>query len=247
MLVSKYNASGNDFVIFHTFLKADRSNFAVKICDRQNGIGADGLIVILPYDDGIRWEFYNSDGSSANMCGNGSRAAFLYAYKNALINKSSKLLTGAGLITGDVDENSVEVELTSPKILSKDSINEFDKEWFFYDTGVPHLVHFTQNLDKFDLNLAKHLRHKYNANINFAKFENGSLKVRTYERGVEDETLACGTGMAACFYGAVLNLHANKILSVYPKSGEELQLRLENEKIYFKGNVKHCFDVSIEI
>ncbi|RKV87935.1 MAG: diaminopimelate epimerase, partial [Campylobacter sp.] len=71
--------------------------------------------------------------------------------------------------------------------------------------------------------------------------------VRTYERGVEDETLACGTGMAACFYSATLNLNAPQCLKVYPKSGEELGLRLENDKILFSGAVKHCFDTSVEI
>ena len=145
-----------------------------------------------------------------------------------------------------VKNERVEVVLTSPKILSE-PLNENGKTWYFYDTGVPHLVNFTQNLDEFDVKECRALRQKYNANVNLAKFEGGVLKVRTYERGVEDETLACGTGMAACFYGATLNLNAAQCLKVYPKSGEELGLRLENGKILFSGAVKHCFDTSIEI
>ncbi|MDL0089084.1 diaminopimelate epimerase [Campylobacter gastrosuis] len=241
MKISKYNANGNDFAIFHTFFSKDRSDLAVKICDRQNGIGADGLIVILPHENAIKWEFYNSDGSHANMCGNGSRAAFLYAYKNGLIGKNSTLLTGAGVISGAVSDDVVEVELTSPKILDE-NLNEEGKTWHFYDTGVPHLVHFCQNLDDFSLDLARNLRQKYNANVNFAKIIDGKLFVRTFERGVEDETFACGTGMAACFYGAVRNFGLNEQVSVYPKSGEKLGLSLRNGKIFFSGAVRHTFD-----
>ena len=247
MQVSKYNASGNDFVIFHTFLSKDRSELARQICSRTNGVGADGLIVLLPYEKGVKWEFYNSDGSYAAMCGNGSRAAARYAYLNGLVSSNEfALLTGSGEVMASVKGECVEVVLTSPKILSE-PLNEGGKTWYFYDTGVPHLVNFTRNLDEFDVKECRVLRQKYNANVNLAKFDGGVLKVRTYERGVEDETLACGTGMAACFYGATLNLNAAQCLKVYPKSGEELGLRLENGKILFSGAVKHCFDTSIEI
>ncbi|MGP1485701.1 MAG: diaminopimelate epimerase [Campylobacter sp.] len=244
MLVSKYNASGNDFVIFHTFENADRSELARKICHRINGVGADGLIVLLPNGkNSVKWEFYNSDGSYAAMCGNGARAAFFYAYENSLIGKSATLLTGAGLINGNIDKNGIEVELTSPKILS-DGFKECDLQWYFYDTGVPHLVTFVNDLAKFDLGLAKKMREKYNANVNFALIKDKSIYVRTYERGVEDETLACGTGMSACFYGAVLNFNHLTQTKVYPKSGEELGLRLGNGKILFSGDVTHTFDAN---
>ena len=109
---------------------------------------------------------------------------------------------------------------------------------------MPHLVSFCDDLSEFDLNLARKMRQKHNANVNFAKFENDKLLVRTYERGVENETNACGTGMAACFYAGVKNLGLKERIRVFPKSGEELGLRLENEKIFFKGKVKHCFDAN---
>jgi len=86
MRVAKYSANGNDFVIFHSDVKEDRSELAKEICHRQDGVGADGLIVILPHSQyDFEWQFYNSDGSHADMCGNGSRACAHYAY----INKSS--------------------------------------------------------------------------------------------------------------------------------------------------------------
>ena len=244
MRVSKYNASGNDFVIFHSFVSKDRSELAKILCDRFNGIGADGLIVLLPFENGVKWEFYNNDGSYAAMCGNGARAALSYAAHNDLTNaKDVRLYVGAGVVSGNVSGDIVEVELTSPIKLA-DKFSEENREWYFYDTGVPHLVSFCDDLSEFDLNLAYKMRQKHNANVNFAKFENDKLLVRTYERGVENETNACGTGMAACFYAGVKNLGLKERIRVFPKSGEELGLRLENKKIFFKGRVKHCFDAN---
>jgi diaminopimelate epimerase len=91
MNVTKYSASGNDFVIFHTFKKEDRSELAKKLCHRQEGVGADGLIVLIPHEIyDFEWQFYNADGSVAAMCGNGSRAAAHYAYSNGLADKEMK-------------------------------------------------------------------------------------------------------------------------------------------------------------
>ena len=93
MKISKYCASGNDFVIITAFSNKNRSLLAKKLCDRFNGVGADGLIIILPdTNNDFKWEFYNSDGSVAKMCGNGARAAFMYAYENNLISKKAKFL-----------------------------------------------------------------------------------------------------------------------------------------------------------
>ena len=78
MQLHKYNANGNDFIIFHSFIKKDRSTLAIELCDRHKGLGADGLIVLIPHKDyDFEWEFYNADGSLANMCGNGSRVALI--------------------------------------------------------------------------------------------------------------------------------------------------------------------------
>lgn len=249
--ISKYNASGNDFAIFQSKDNKDRSNLAKKICDRHRGIGADGLIVVITtqkqeYD--FVWEFYNSDGSFANMCGNGSRAVCMFAYQNKIIGTNMKFKSGAGIIEGDIcslklNQAEVEVMLTRPKMLAT-SFMENGLEWSFYDTGVPHLVSFVSDLSNFCQDMARKMRRKYNANVNFAKFENHILYVRTYERGVEDETMACGTGMAAAFIAGVDKFGLEKNLKVIPKSGEMLFLRLDNEKIYFKGMVTHSFDAT---
>ena len=251
MTISKYNANGNDFIIFHTFRKIDRSNLAKKLCNRMKGIGADGLIVLIPhkkYD--FEWQFYNSDGSEAKMCGNGSRAVAHYAYYNDLADKNIKFLTGAGIINASVNNNIVETELTKP-IIIKELFKENNFDWWLIDTGVPHLVTFIKDLkefnDIFKIELAKKMRVKYNANVNFAFIEkNDKIRVRTYERGVENETLACGTGMNSCFLRAYKEGLVNNSVKVYPTSGEELYIRIENdETLFFKGEVEKIFTTEI--
>ena len=203
MTIFKYSANGNDFVIFHSDVKIDRTELAKELCHRQDGIGADGLIVIVPnseYD--FEWQFYNSDGSHADMCGNGSRACAHYAFVNDLAPKEMSFLTGAGIINAVVDGDMVLSELTPPMIIDRE-IDFNSKSWWLLDTGVRHLVSFTNVINEFDIEEARELRYKYNANVNIACVDGENLRVRTYERGVEDETLACGTGMAACFYRAL--------------------------------------------
>jgi len=241
MKVSKYSANGNDFVIFHSDEKIDRGELAKKICHRQDGVGADGLIVLVPHEKyNFEWQFYNSDGSHADMCGNGSRACAHYAFSHNLAPKNMSFLTGAGVINAQVDGDMVLSELTPPKILQKD-IEHNAKSWWKIDTGVPHLVSFTTNIDSFDIEEARELRYKYNSNVNIAFVDGKNLRVRTYERGVEDETLACGTGMSACFYRALQDGLVTDSIEVYPKSGDTLYLGMNDRTITFKGKVKNTF------
>ena len=250
MQMSKYSANGNDFVIFHALEKKDRTELAIEVCNRQNGIGADGLIVLIPNDENdFEWEFYNSDGSHADMCGNGSRACAHYAYINEIAPKKMSFLTGAGVINASIVKGHgkkkamVKSELTIPEILDK-TVEYNAKSWWLIDTGVPHLVHFTDDISVFDLEEARELREKYNANVNIACIDGENIKVRTYERGVEDETLACGTGMAACFFRAFSEEKVNEKVEVYPKSGETLYLGYNGETITFKGEVTNTFNTT---
>ena len=241
MNVAKYSANGNDFVLFHSFIKKDRSLLAKEICDRQSGVGADGLIVLVPhtlYD--FEWEFYNSDGSVAEMCGNGSRACAHYAFSNGLAPMQMRFLTLAGVIGATVEGLHVTSELTPPKILDKEIV-EGGKRWWKVDTGVPHLITFDADINNFDLTEARMLRFKYNANVNIASIQEDGLHVRTYERGVEDETLACGTGMASAFYRANQEGFIKENSKVFPKSGETLTLAISGETITFAGEVKAVF------
>lgn len=245
MQISKYSASGNDFVIFHTFVKKGYEELAKRLCNRHEGIGADGLIVLLPHSEcDFEWQFYNADGSVAAMCGNGSRAAAHYAYANGLAPARMRFLTGAGKIAASVEGNIVESELTKPSLLRQD-IQEAGLNWWLIDTGVPHLVAFVENLELFDKETARRLRYAYNANVNYAVIDHGALRVRTYERGVEDETLACGTGMAASFLRAVREKAVGQSTIVIPKSGEKLELAVKNETLLLKGEVRKIFDTII--
>lgn len=241
MFVAKYSASGNDFVIFHTFVEKDRSELAKKICNRFEGVGADGLVVVLPHSSyDFQWQFYNSDGSEASMCGNASRAVSHYAKNNGLCENSLSFLTQAGVIQAAVEGDFVTTDLTPPKTVQED-IKEDGKTWSLLDTGVPHLVAQVDDIEIFDLNSARNLRQKYNANINIWKKTAQGIEVRTYERGVEDETLACGTGMAACFLQGFNQKILSSSVKAFPKSKECLHLSIKDNVIKFGGVVKEVF------
>lgn len=247
-MIAKYSASGNDFVLFHSFIARDRSDLARRLCDRQNGIGADGLIVLLPHDTcDFRWQFYNSDGSTAEMCGNGSRACAHYAFTQGLAPAKMRFETLAGVIGAEVEGSVVQSDLTPPKLLREDIVSG-GKKWWLIDTGVPHLVTFDADMGHFDLDEARSMRFEYNANVNIAAIDaGGGIRVRTYERGVEDETLACGTGMAACFLRANYEGLVGDRAKVFPKSGETLDLGLEAMTITFKGAVTQSFETVFNV
>ena len=245
MTITKYDASGNNFVIFHTNSRKDYSQLAKTLCKDED---VDGLIVLVPhmvFD--FEWLFYNNDGSTASMCGNGTRAVAHYAFTNKIASNYMKFLTGAGEISCRVDDDIVETTMTQPEELKK-PFTQDGLQWWHADTGVPHLVTVVDDLDKFDLELCSKMRHEYNANVNFCKVEDGKLLVRTFERGVENETLACGTGMVACFL-RVLNLGLIKdSIDVFPKSGEKLTIRKdEKDNIYFKGKVTNEYSKEIDV
>lgn len=179
------------------------------------------------------------------MCGNGSRACAHYAYTNGLANSTMGFLTNAGVIECSVSKDIVESALTPVKMLAK-TFHQEGLQWYFYDTGVPHLVTIVDDLGDYDKQLARKMRNEYNANVNFVTCSDDVLRVRTYERGVEDETLACGTGMAACFYALYMLKRVVSSVKVYPKSGEELYLRIDGNTLFFKGKVQKVFDTNIE-
>ncbi len=248
MTVTKYNASGNDFIIFYAEQKQDRSDLAIKLCHRHNGVGADGMVVLIPHEEyDFEWEFYNSDGSLASMCGNASRAVAHYAHEKGIsIGNESIFLTGAGVIRAKINGDYVISDMVPPMLIDQ-QIMEDNETWWLIDTGVPHLVTFRDDISSFDLLQARELREKYNANVNIAAIKDDKLFVRTYERGVEDETLACGTGMVACFVRAHMQDTLPTQVQVFPKSGEEIDIRY-NEGIYsFGGRVSKVFVAEVFI
>lgn len=242
MTVTKYSANGNDFIIFHATQKEDRSQLAKKLCHRQNGVGADGMVVLLPHEEyDFEWQFYNADGSEAAMCGNASRAVAHYAIEKG-ISKDDRatFLTGAGIIKATINGLYIVSDMVKPKIIDK-NIDEYGENWWLIDSGVPHLLTFRDDIDKFDITQMRNLRDKYNANVNIAKIENGEMFVRTYERGVEDETLACGTGMVACYIRGHKEGLLDEMTRVFPKSGDELYVSFEDGVYRFGGQVTKTF------
>jgi len=237
MIYTKYDASGNDFVIFHTNNEINYSQLAIKLCSKKY-FDTDGMIVLVPYEGlDFKWLFYNNDGSEASMCGNGTRAVAHYAYSNNLAKNKMSFLTGAGIISCEVNGDIVETQMTKPIEIKKPFVEDGFDCWIV-DTGVPHLVVVTDDIDKFDLKVCAKFRKKYNVNVNFVQLKNNILYVRTFERGVEGETLACGTGMVASFLRLYnLNKIGNRSV-VYPKSKEEIHIRIIDQIPYFKGAVK---------
>jgi len=243
MTVTKYSANGNDFVMFLAQEKADRSQLARDLCHRQNGVGADGLVVLLPhpkYD--FEWEFYNSDGSVADMCGNASRAVAHYAHEKGISKDNrAEFLTGAGVIRATINGLYVVSDMVEPDIIRED-IEEYGETWWLIDSGVPHLVAVRDDIEDFNMKQARELRNKYNANVNICKVDNdNTMYVRTYERGVEDETLACGTGMVACFIRSHKEEKVPDQVKVHPKSGDELYISYEEGIYRFGGKVTKTF------
>lgn len=249
--LEKYSASGNDFLITHTLPSSiNLSELAIKLCDRHNGIGADGLVILKPHQQyAYEWDFYNSDGSRAKMCGNASRCVGLYAFLHSLAPQKHQFLSGAGVI---------EVEITHPNFPYRVSSNlgtykifalNQDNGWNFFDTGVPHLVKFLEDEEEFEnfcIHSMKDLRLQYDSNVNIVFPTPKGYKVKTYERGVEDITLACGTGMAS----VVASLYEkgeikNNQVTLIPPSGEYLFFEIKNEQISFEGEVKRIAKCTI--
>ncbi len=242
MTVTKYSANGNDFVMITANKKADRTALARTLCHRQNGIGADGLVVVIPHKEyDFEWEFYNADGSYAAMCGNASRAVAHFAHEKGIAkDNKAEFLTGAGVIRATINGLYVVSDMTEPDIIRTD-IEEYGESWWLIDSGVPHLVSVRDDIETFDIEQAKILRYKYNCNVNICTLDGDSMYVRTYERGVEDETLACGTGIVACFIRNHKEETVVNQVKVFPKSGDELYVNYEEGIYRFAGKVTKTF------
>ncbi len=251
----KMTGSGNDFIIIDNRDRKtdgiDIKDFVVKTCARCVSAGADGLFLIEPPKQGtdFSWQFYNSDGSVAEMCGNGSRCAARFAYLNGIAGKTMSFETLAGIIEAEIkDEPNVKVRLTQPQDVRESyEIEVFGEklEANSANTGVPHCVIFSDDIENVDImKYGRALRfHEHYApkgtNVNFCGVTNdGLLRVRTYERGVEGETMACGTGSVACSIFAVSKGLLKSPVTVKTTSGILLKVYLEDGKVYLEGEAR---------
>lgn len=251
----KLTGAGNDFVLLAGLPKGRTgAALARALCDRRSGIGADGLLVVSRRAGEVRLDYWNGDGSSA-FCGNGSRCAVLWAAaKGWLRNTTSSLQTNRGPLTARLTgKGRAEVSMPAPKGLRL-GVNVKTEggslQAHYVDTGVPHAVVFVPHID--DVNVEKVGRalrfHKIfgraGANVDFVEIKKNVLLVRTYERGVEGETLACGTGVvAAAFVARVLGFDLSPV-RVAVRGGATLSVsfddgpRLEGPgRIVFSGEV----------
>lgn len=249
---TKMVASGNDFVVIDNRKKniIGLPGLAKKICGRNFGAGADGLLVIEPSKRAdFKMRIINSDGSEAEMCGNGARCVALYAKQNRLVRKNMKIETLAGIIGAEVSGDKIRLEMSEPKDIKLDidlTIDSKDYSVNFVNTGVPHAVVFTEKVDGVNVkNLGRKVRYHSafahrGTNADFVEPQKGNLlKVRTYERGVEDETLACGTGVVASAIIAAVVKGFRSPVKCLTKSGEIL-------KIYFKKSGDSFRNVYLE-
>jgi len=252
----KYQGTGNDFVMIDNLNGAydSLSNEQIEFaCDRKTGIGADGLIK-LSSKEGYHFEveYFNSDGSQS-FCGNGARCAVAFANELGLIANETKFLAIDGEHKASYIDGQVRLEM-----LPVNSIDEVGSD-FFLDTGSPHYIHFSEDIDIDIVDYGRSVRYSeryttegVNVNVVLQEVDN-SISVQTYERGVEDETLSCGTGVTACALVQMHNTDSFEKLEVNTKGGQLFVEANFNEatggfdNIWLTGLALKVFDGSIDV
>lgn len=250
----KMSGSGNDFIIIDNrnqgVEKKKVSDFIKKVCCRKMSVGADGVVFVENADAvDFRWYFFNSDGSEAEMCGNAARCTARFAYLNGIAGRNMSFETGAGVIAALVTDDRVKIKMPAPTelkidysihlkngLLSVSSIN----------TGVPHVIVAVDSINDTEVvKLGREIRfHEEFApagtNVNFICIQkDGTIAMRTYERGVEDETLACGTGAMAVSIVLARKFKKKSPMDIMTRSGNYLT-------IHFNENQGQFNDIFLE-
>jgi diaminopimelate epimerase len=247
---TKMSGSGNDFILIdnrHRILDGDQlADFVRRVCARKFSIGADGLILIEPSNRvNFRWRFFNADGSEAEMCGNGGRCAARFAVLQGIAPPRLSFETLAGVIAAEVEGRRVKVQMVRPfgmELNLRIRIDEQEHALHVINSGVPHAVEIVEEGGQVDVvDLGRKIRfhprfQPAGTNANFVQpIDRRHLKVRTYERGVEDETLACGTGaVASTLIAAALGL-ADSPVAVETSGGEILNIYFQPREKEFEG------------
>ncbi|HET6244292.1 MAG: diaminopimelate epimerase [Bacteroidetes bacterium] len=236
---SKYQGTGNDFILIdNRQLTFPSSNISVieKLCHRKFGVGADGLM-LLQNKAGYDFEmvYFNADGRQSSMCGNGGRCIAAFAASLDIINQKGFFWAIDGEHLVEIKKrNEIEMEI-SLKMTDVVKIKDFNS-CFVLDTGSPHYIMFTENIENINVTkMGKQIRNsesflKDGINVNFVEVNENVLKVRTYERGVEDETLSCGTGVTAAVLAAMYSGRITNTASV------DVKVPGGNLKVYFSNS-----------
>jgi diaminopimelate epimerase len=236
----KYQGTGNDFVMIdnrqETFDKNDTKHIAF-LCDRRFGVGADGLILLENHKDfDFKMVYYNADGNESSMCGNGGRCLVAFAKQLGIISDKATFEAIDGLHHAEIKNGIVRLQMQDVTTIEKHS------NYVFLNTGSPHHVQFEEQISDFDIKtLGAKIRYgsPYNevgSNVNFVKkISDATFAVRTYERGVEDETLSCGTGVTAVALAMNYLGETTQNLVTLQTQGGDLQVSFEKEGHSYKN------------
>jgi diaminopimelate epimerase len=263
---TKMNGAGNDFILIDNRagdIQLNRNQIA-RLCDRHRGIGADGILLLEGASDhaDFRMRYFNADGGEAEMCGNGARCFARFANKVAEKKGKISLETPAGLIAAELTGDFVTLQMTEPTGLRLNinlPVASKTLPVHFINSGVPHVVIPVTRIDDVDVRReGAAIRHHEmfspnGANVNFIEKRGPSkIAIRTYERGVEDETLACGTGIVASALIFAATENVSSPINVLARGGDELQVDFKKAGAQFKnvtltGPAEFVFEGAIEI
>ena len=254
---SKMHGAGNDFIVADDRLESfplHNTEWMREICSRRTGVGSDGILLVQPsgFAD-FRMRFINPDGHEVEMCGNGARCIARFAFDRGAAPSDMRIETVAGIVRAEVRDEVVTLQLTEPKDTRLDL--ETGLEWpiDFVNTGVPHAVAWVDDVSAVDLQKIGRLIREHalfapnGTNANVAVVEaDGSLRMRTYERGVEAETLACGTGAVAVAVLAAGRGWVKLPVAVHCAGGYDLVIDSTPGATTLLGGAEYVFDGVIE-
>jgi diaminopimelate epimerase len=255
IVFNKYQGAGNDFIIIDNrqrLFNPDNTGLIKMLCDRRYGIGADGLILVnssSQYD--FEMKYFNSDGFEGTMCGNGGRCSSAFAIKTGIAGKELILKAIDGVHKAVSEEGIIRLQMND--------VQEYQiiKGNYFINTGSPHYIIFQKDIDKLDVNTeGKKVRWSEDfapggTNVNFVELSENGIYVRTFERGVEEETLSCGTGVTASAIASVLAGHFDtNSVNVRTKGGNlSVSFRTDGKTIndiWLSGPATFVFEGMIE-
>ena len=254
----KYQGTGNDFIMIdgmkdNSIIEYLDQEKISHLCHRRFGIGADGLIILSPdADSDFNMVYYNSDGRISSMCGNGSRCTVRFAHHFGYIGQECKFRAIDGMHDGKVLEDRVSVLMSDVH-----SVDQKERDYIL-NTGSPHYIHFLDDVDGIDIIEEAHkirysdIYKNEGINVNFVHANEAHINVRTYERGVEDETYSCGTGVVASAIDHRINdPNRNHEVDIHTK-GRQLKVSFEKidnsyKNIWLNGPAERAFEGRIEI